>query len=209
VARTVLGIGAILVAYSCESSTPLPHRGQQVRAVCPSAGDDDFFFPEETLSPGNATRDYERRLALSSYLTAAGVASLSCGAGEDGYRLIWGGGYNDPLLVVTVSGRTVAATEFVPSNIAKRSVKNASSRTITRAQFDDVASQIESADFWTADAVRVFESEGTGWVFEGRRGTSYRAITRTHPDQRLAKVARVLVELSELSVPSRMSIQEK
>jgi hypothetical protein len=151
-------------------------------------------------------RDYERRLLLSNYLVAARATSLSCGNGEDAYRLIWMGGYNDAALVVTLEQHSATAIEFLPFNVANQAtIKDTHSRSITAAQFAEIVSQLESAGFWSAGTARTYESEGSSWTFEGRHGTSYRTLTRTHPEALLADVGRSIATLSGIALPRRMA----
>jgi hypothetical protein len=202
----VLSVALLLVA-ACEERLPIPGRGEPVRRECPATSDHDHFFVEGSLVPADPIRDYERRISLSSYLVAAKAVSLSCGSGGDAYRLIWGGGYDNPLVIATVGERAASLTEFLPFNVAIRSIKQVTSANISSAQFLDLVSRLESANFWSVDAVRVFESEGSGWTFEGRRGQLYRTITRTHPEGPLANAGKFLAELTGAPVPAGMSVR--
>lgn len=202
----LIAVTSMLVACAGDDMAPWPSRGQAVRADCPPLGEDDCFFPAESLFPADPERDYERRLLLSNYLATAGATSLSC-SGDDAYRVIWLGGYNEPVLVLTVAAGTATAVEFLPFNVAERSVRKRQSAVVSAAQLQQIAADLDSAGLWIADPVRVFESEGSSWTFEGRRAGVYRALTRTHPDARLAEVGRSLVVLAGLSPPRRMSRQ--
>lgn len=210
------GRGVMLVAViatisgtGCAEAPPVPSRGERVRAVCPVVEEHDYYFPEESIVVADADRDLERRLFLSNYLREAGVPSLSCGDVPDTYRLTWIGGYNEVTLVVTVNRSSATAVQFLPFNVADRTVSHRTSKPISAADFRTISTCVESAAFWTSDAYRVFESEGRSWTFEGRRGDSYRALTRTHPELNLANVAKLLVELSGMAVPANMTTRDK
>ena len=209
--RTALAlfwVGSMFAGGACNKPPPFPHRGDSVRANCPTIGEDDFFFPQESVFPADASRDDDRRLLLSNYLRTAGAMSLSC-AGDDAYRVIWIGGYNEPVVIVTMDERAAIAIEFQPFNVAKSTIKTTHSKDLSTMQFQDIASEFESGGFWSADTVRVFESEGSSWTFEGRRDGSYRVLTRTHPEPALAKAGRLLVASSGLTLPARMSVPAK
>lgn len=207
-ALILFSVASMVAGAACTENPPFPRRGQPVRADCPSIGEDDYFFPAESLFPADPSRDYERRLSLSSYLVAAGATSLSC-TGHDAYRVTWMGGFNEPSLIVTADGHGATAIEFEPFNVALRTIKSTHSKVISPVQFQEIASGFESAGLWVVDPVQVLESEGSSWTLEGRRDNSYRVITRTHPDLALVNTGRLLVSLSGVPLPDRMSRTSK
>lgn len=207
VTMAMISAFAFLVGSACKATPPVPRRGEAARVECPARGADDYYYPQGALRPDTNADDLRSRAQLSKFLEIAAAPSLSCGTEQHAYRVLWGGGYNDPLLVVTVDARTATVTEFLPFNIATRTIKDTYSSTPSEAQFNALAHQLESAGFWTIDAALIFESEGTSWIFEGRRGRSYRAITRTHPAQALAKIGIRMVQLAGATVPRGMADQ--
>lgn len=208
--RYVTVIGAILALcintlYGCSPASPMPRSGDPVRDQCSMADDADFYFPEGSLRPDNMVHDKEARLFLTNYLTLSQAKSLSCGKAPDSARVIWGGGYNDPVIVATITPKEATATEFHPFNIARLSIKATKHRQISSSDFEAIQTALERAKFWTDSPVVAFESEGTAWVIESRQQHSYRVITRTHPNLAIANIARSMVALSGLDVPGRMN----
>jgi hypothetical protein len=207
IARRLRGfvLMTVLINAGCDISLPVPSSGERVRSTCPAVGDSEYFFPEGTLVPGDLQLDYERRISLSSYMASARTVSLSCGSGQDAYRFIWGGAYNDPLIVITIHEDSATYIEFVPFNIAERTIKQVRTTTHPPAKFKGLVSQLEQAKFWSTEAVRSFQSEGSGLILEGRRGKSYRAISRSHPEKEISNAGRLFAEIVGVAVPSSMS----
>jgi hypothetical protein len=103
--------------------------------------------------------------------------------------------------VVTLLEREVIAVQFQPANIANRSIETQRTQAISSEEFHQVAKLLELAKFWSVQPVILLESEGRGWIMEGREGDSYRLIHRTHPDASLVAVSRRMVQMSGLDLP--------
>ena len=93
-----------LLAIACEQPMPLPATAVAVRAECPSAENDEYYFPDSTVVPANSDTDYRQRHGYSSLLKRAGLRSISCGdpTVRESYRVVRVNS-RSPVLVIQLS----------------------------------------------------------------------------------------------------------
>lgn len=202
-----LFVVCVALALGC---TPLPEvrGGDAVRPSCPDDGSADYYFPVGSLIPNDPEGDLRQRKALGAYYTAAGLRSLSCGgtAAEE-YRVFWGGSYSDTSMVVTTSAAAVSVVEFKAPNVPPFSVNRTAQAAVDSSRIDELRQRLATISFWTARPFVDIEGEGSVWMIEARRGTSYKVITRVAMDSALVRSVRSLIGAAGLSVPDGMRLR--
>lgn len=189
---------------------PQLNAGIPLRSECPASASDEYYFPEASIIPWSNSWDRKEREILSSNLRAAKETSLSCGLQPDeGYRVQWGGGYQEPLIVASVarngSDWTVTATEF--ARIQPYLVTSSSSRALQPKAAATIAAALNDATFWTTRVMDTTQGEGTIWLIEARQGR-YRAVIRVQPETAFARAAQLIVRLSGMQVPEKMKVSD-
>ncbi len=203
--RSALVVLVALGGSGCDNALPPVNTGIAVEATCPT-GSAVGVLGEEVGSKnswvvGEAT----------SVLSASDLVRLWCGPMPDTIRITWIR-TRRPAVVVSVqradSDWKADALEFhdprllplgaVPTIATRRSMK------VVARHGDQVASDIESAQFWDADVVRQGRPEdGVGWILEVRKGPKYKAVVRENAsDGRLDPVVKRLFEASNEPLPT-------
>ena len=158
---------------------------------CPSRSSSEYFFPKSAFSTGEGQDDQFTRTWYTKHLKAMSEPSLSCGLvnGEDTYRFIWLRTFHHPIAVkitLTKSQIKLEAKElsgaggYEPGKILRKTNK-----ILTNAQWENVLSSVAKAKFWNDQPkVTLLGLDGAQWIYEARRGTSYRVIERWTPDDK-------------------------
>jgi hypothetical protein len=192
----VLGIAIVL--SGCSPSVPQLHSGIAARAQCPALHQDDYFFPNGALIPGDEADDETQRAVLSNYLSALSAESLSCGNGRDGYRLIRiRGGARQPI-VVSVSKDTITVVEFFAPNEKPFAVRERRAFAVAETFFANVSTELHKSTFWTANAFSDLEGDGAIWLLEVREGKRYKAVTRVVLDDALTLPVNALLAAANI-----------
>lgn len=201
-------ITASICVVSCgDTSLPMPQSTLRARTECPPTADDQYFYPAEALVPNDPVVDRAQRRAIADYLAVSRAKSLSCGSGGEAYRVFWGGGFGVQSVVVTITPDAAVGATFGPRTGAQVVLDRNVSAPVSADAFGRLRQLLDGASFWTAKPFTDLEGEGTVWVIEGRRGDSYKVITRVTPDPALADAARMMLKLSGLPTPERMAAQ--
>jgi hypothetical protein len=206
-----LAVAVGSIVYACgDVSRPLPTLSVGIVEECPSAADDEYYFPREAISP-SPILDASRRKWFSRLLTAADAPSLSCGARDvEAYRLIWLPPPSQPALVIAVTktdgGWSLAATEYAITTFQEpMRVTRTTRRQLSPDATAPLLSDLRDGGFWSTLAWRRSSVEdGWGWAVEGRMSKNYRIVTRVNSDPELFKtLATKFFTLAGLAVPDR------
>lgn len=161
-----------------------------VRAQCPNAGGDDYFFPPNKFDDSNAERDAFWREWYSKHLRVMKEPSLSCAAQDDGaevYRFVWLRTFQHPVVVrITRQAGVVSldATEldgaggYDPGSILRREKRGLSLKDWSRLE-----AAVAYAKIWEEPTSAPWEMglDGAQWIVEARRGTTYHVVDRWSP----------------------------
>jgi hypothetical protein len=158
---------------------------------CADRNSSEYFFPKSAFSTREGDDDEFTRTWYTKHLRAMSEPSLSCGLAheEDTYRFTWLRTFHHPISVKisrTKSQIRLEAKElsgaggYEPGKILRKTNK-----ILTSAQWQDVLSSVEKANFWNdKPKVTSLGLDGAQWIYEARRGTTYRVIERWTPDDK-------------------------
>ena len=199
--------GAIL-ALGCHIDNPSVTRAQSVKAECPRASSEDYYFPVASLGFDPRSDDVTRRV-VSAILARASEMSLSCNGGPvEAYRITWVHAFTTwPPLVVSVANtgggwRTrVSRLEETPQRIKEGPISDLQAKEIVNA--------VDAAELWklqpAADDPDLVD--GGTVVAEGRRAMAYHAVRR-RGEFRDGSLRRLMLDvLKILGVPAPQGLE--
>ena len=75
---------------------------------------------------------------------------------------------------------------------------------IDAADMRQLRSIIDRSSFWTTEPFVDLEGEGVIWLFEVRKDSSYKTVTRVRPDSDLREAARLMTATINFELPKAM-----
>lgn len=154
---------------------------QAVRAECPPATSDTYFFP--TVDSGSFNRSYH--LTSSRILAAMRAPTLSCGQEQfsEVYRLIGVPGSDRPIAVSATlqnSAWSVRGVEFQHLNDLTPTIDR--TRMLSNNEAVTLAQAIRESKFWMTSGLEVGPPnivvlDGGTWILEARRNRSYHIVS--------------------------------
>jgi hypothetical protein len=197
---------AIVAAGGCRANVPpRPTVGATTVGECRQSNDDAYYFPPEALIPRDAENDLTQRRVLNRYFTVANLPSLSCGPAINGYRLFWSG--SGEAVAVTIIENKARAVKFGRTENGELRMMQQQEVSINAADLGRLSSIIDRSNYWTTQPFVDLEGEGVMWLFEVRRGSSYKAVTRVQPDQDFTEAARIMTRAIDFGLPPAMRIR--
>ena len=209
---------AAAIACGCRAAeTPEspPGVGSSVPERCPAKSTAGYFFPASAIIPDRD--DSSLREWFGRILSAAKVLSISCGLSPETYRMAWLPSSRTAYVITATrekkNWRLTAAEVLDPIILDPRQDYAAglappSSRILETSEETELVASLTELDFWFDSQYLDNPNASDGWTafIEGRRGNSYRVLTRMNfEDAPFAAVARTFVRLARLKVPQGMT----
>lgn len=178
---------------------------------CNDSNSNEYFFPKSAFSARDGDDDQFTRTWYTKHLRAMSEPSLWCGLvyGEDTYRFTWLRTFHHPIAVKITRTKSQIKLEakelsgaggYEPGKILRKT-----NRILTNAQWKDVLSSVEKANFWNDQPkVKSLGFDGARWIYEVRRGTTYRVIERWSPeDKNYRNLGLTMIKLAGWSIPEK------
>lgn len=176
---------------------------------CADRNSNEYFFPKSAFSTREGHDDQFTRAWYTKHLRAMSEPSLSCGLAheEEIYRFTWLRTFRHPISVRITRTKNQIKLEakelsgaggYEPGKILRKT-----NRILTTGQWQEVLSSVEKANFWNDQPeVTSIGLDGAQWIYEARRGTTYRVIERWTPeDKNYRNLGLTMIKLAEWSIP--------
>ena len=188
--------------------------------TCPDRSDGNYFFPAESIGAPPAVVDGWLVPVYSQLLTLSDASPLWCGDSfSEAYRLLILPAFDAPLVVELIrSGRQWRVTSATYSGAALRLeadnattivLKQVARKPIGQDAAERFLQHLDQIRYWSIPSFKKSgTADATGVTVEGRRGRSYRVVTRFSGDNDpLEESARILIGIVGIELPSALKVR--
>jgi hypothetical protein len=212
----VIGIGLVAAAFpaACApAQVPAVSAGFSVAATCPERSSANYFLTAESIGAPATVADRWLLPTYSQLLALINAEPLWCGEMiDEAYRLMVLPPFEPPIVVELVRDerkwliRTATYSGVIELQRAdgfKPSVKQLAQRAVDINSVADLFEHLDRTRYWSTPSFKSSgTSDATALTIEGRRGGSYRAVTRlTGENDALEESARIFLNIAGVGLP--------